>query len=64
MLPHARHIGWWGRGGVTAMSGWREIGTRFKWLMEANPDPNPTARAVRRGELQHPGERGPGLGDF
>ncbi len=46
--PHARHIGWWSRSGVNAMSGWREIGARMKWQMEANPEPNPTAGAVRR----------------
>ena len=45
---HARHIGWWGRGGVSAMSGWREIGMRMKWMMDSSPEPNPTARAVRR----------------
>lgn len=46
--PHARHMGWWSRGGVSVMRGWREIGARMKWQMEANPEPNPTARTVRR----------------
>jgi hypothetical protein len=46
--PYARHMGWWSRGGITAICGWREIGMRMKWQMEQNPEPNPTARAVRR----------------
>jgi len=46
--PRARHMGWWSRGGVSVMNGWREIGARIKWQMEANPEPNPTARTVRR----------------
>jgi len=46
--PAIRIMGWWARGGVTVEEGWDVIGARMKALMQADPEPNPTAAQVRR----------------
>jgi hypothetical protein len=48
---HARHVGWWQRGGVAWRRGWDEIAARMRHHFAQNPDPNASAYEVRRENL-------------
>ena len=46
--PYIRTMGWWPDGGVTVVAGWDSRAERMKRNFEASPEPNPTANAFRR----------------
>lgn len=46
--PHARRLGWWTRGGVIDRIGWDQIAELVRQQFEDHPEPNTTAKGVRR----------------
>jgi hypothetical protein len=46
--PYTRRMGWWARGGITDMHGWEQIGGAMRGHFARDPEPNPSANAVRR----------------
>lgn len=46
--PGVRILGWWARGGIRVTEGWDALSDMIRSLMQANPEPNPSAALVRR----------------
>ena len=46
--PGVRILGWWARGGIRVTEGWDALSGMIRDLMQANPEPNPSAALVRR----------------
>ena len=48
---YIRRLGWWTRGGVTDRWGWDSIGERARLQMLDHPEPNASARQLRRDKV-------------
>jgi DNA-binding CsgD family transcriptional regulator len=49
--PYVRRLGWWTRGGVSDHRGWEALSDLTSTLMRDNPEPNRSARELRRENL-------------
>lgn len=47
-VPYTRTMGWWAAGGVSVVEGWEAQSAAIRRVMQASPEPNPTAARVRR----------------
>ncbi|MBK8023199.1 MAG: nuclear transport factor 2 family protein [Chloroflexi bacterium] len=46
--PAIRMMGWWAAGGIRVTEGWEALSAGMRQVMDASPEPNPTASQVRR----------------